>query len=200
MNIASRAAIVFATFILLFSLGQSVKAQDSGYRLPAGTRIRLRMVGDISSKFSSVNDTFLTRVAVPVMVREIVAIPAGMVVEGRVTKVDPASGGQNGRMEIQMVTLRLPNEVSRNIEGLPVNAILAKRSYPLWKVLGGAAIGAAIGGVTGTAKGLLIGAGIGAGAGTGAAAIIKGNEVRLKEDDIIEIELKKDVTLPVLDY
>jgi hypothetical protein len=46
----------------------------------------------------------------------------------------------------------------------------------------------------------VIGAGIGFGIGAGARYSKKGGNVGLKDDDIFEIELKKEVVLPVLDY
>ena len=49
-------AKVFATLILFFVSFYQLHAQsaESIYRLPAGTRIKVRMEGDIGSKFSSV--------------------------------------------------------------------------------------------------------------------------------------------------
>jgi hypothetical protein len=202
MSFASKTAKVFAFLILIFGIDTSLTAQSgTSYRLPAGTRIRLRMEGEISSKFSSVNDTFLTRIALPVMVREIVAVPAGMIVEGRITKVSNAAlGGRNGVIEVRMETLRLPNDATREIEGLPTARFRTRRPQRFWSVLGGSGIGAAIGAAAGSTRGALIGAGLGAGAGTGVALLARGEEVRLKEDDVFEIELKKEVILPVSDY
>ena len=84
MSFKFGAAKVFAFFILFFVIyiplsAQSPPAADSIYRLPAGTHIRLRMQGDIGSKFSSVDDTFLTRVALPVVVRDVTVLPMGVV-------------------------------------------------------------------------------------------------------------------------
>jgi len=52
----------------------------------------------------------------------------------------------------------------------------------------------------GSAPGALIGAGLGSGIGAGTVYSLKGRDIRLKEDDVFEIVLKKDVVLPVLDY
>jgi hypothetical protein len=67
-------------------------------------------------------------------------------------------------------------------------------------VVGGTALGALFGAVTKTPNGALIGAGIGAGAGTTVALLKKGKDVRVKRSQEFEIELKKEVMLPVQDY
>jgi hypothetical protein len=67
-------------------------------------------------------------------------------------------------------------------------------------LVGGSIIGAAVGFAIGSAPGAAIGAGLGAGVGAGAGYSRKGGDLRLKEDDVFEIELKKEVVLPVLDY
>jgi len=74
------------------------------------------------------------------------------------------------------------------------------RTFNLLSALGGAAIGAAIGAVSKADNGTLIGAGIGAGVGTGIAFFRKGKDVRIRTDEEFEIELEREVTLPVLDY
>ena len=67
-------------------------------------------------------------------------------------------------------------------------------------ILGGTALGGILGSVSNKDNGALIGAGIGAGAGTGVAFLIKGKDVKIKSDAKFEIELTKEVTLPVQDY
>src|SRR3954469_7508752 len=129
-------AKVFAYFILLFVISYPLRAQsrvepakqtDSIYRIPVGTHIRLRMEGVISSKFSTANDTFLARVAVPVVIRDVTVLPAGTVVEGRITEASPAGlGSRNGRMDFRMETLKFSDEVNRSIDGVPVASLKAK--------------------------------------------------------------------------
>jgi len=46
----------------------------------------------------------------------------------------------------------------------------------------------------------LIGAGIGGGVGTAVALLRKGKDVRIRKGEEFEIELRKEVMLPVLDY
>jgi hypothetical protein len=196
-------AKVFAVLILFFVIFDNASAQtaDSIYRLPAGTRIKLRMDGDIGSKFSSVNDTFLARVALPVVIRGVTVLPVGTVIEGRVIAASPAGlGSRNGRIDVRMETLKFSEVVDRSIDGVPVKPFKAKRNGTLLPAVGGSIIGAAVGFAIGSVPGAAIGAGIGGGIGAGAGYSRKGSDVRLKEDDVFEIELKKEVVLPVLDY
>jgi len=204
-------ANVFAILILFFVINYPLRAQapaelkkqtDSIYRVPVGTRIRLRMEGVISSKFSTANDTFLARVAVPVMIHDVAILPVGTLVEGRITEASPAGlGSRDGRIDFRMETLRFSDEVNRSIDGEPVAPLKAKHRSGKWfPAIGGSILGAAIGFAVGSGPGAVIGAGIGGGIGAGAGYSKKGSNIGLKDDDIFEIELKKEVVLPVLDY
>jgi hypothetical protein len=198
-----RSARVFALLILFFAISDKAHAQsgDSIYRIPAGTRMRLRMDGAIGSKFSSVNDTFLTRVAVPVLVRGVSVLPVGTLVEGRVIGVEPAGiGSRNGKIDVRMETLKLSGDVSRSIDGVLVRPFRARQNGHLIPVIGGSVIGAAVGFAIGSVPGAAIGAGIGSGIGAGASYSRRGRDISLKEDDVFEIELKRDIVLPVTDY
>ena len=190
--------LFFATFTI-----DTTAQGDSIYRLPAGTRILIRMDDGISSDVSSVNDTFTTTIAKAVVVRDAVVLPAGTVLEGRIVKARAAAaGGQSGKLEIRLETLKLPEGAKREIEGVPVQELKAASSgtRSILSVVGGTALGALFGAVTKTPNGALIGAGIGAGAGTGVALLKKGKDVRIKRSQEFEIELKKEVMLPVQDY
>jgi hypothetical protein len=206
MNFWRKKTKVFALiflFFVSFSAISKIKAQNSIYQLPPGTKIRLRMETEINSKVSSVNDTFITRVTQPVVVRNAVVLPAGTIVEGRVTKVEPAeAGGQGGTLELNFENLRFTDGVKRNIKGRLVNPLKAEsaRKTNILMVIGGTSIGAIFGAFSGKQSGALIGAGVGAGIGTGAVFLRKGKELRIKTDEEFEIELEKDVTMPVLDY
>lgn len=196
---------VFAFLTLIFASSASITlAQgDSIYRLPAGTRILVRMDDPISSDVSTVNDTFTTTIAKAVVVRETIVLPEGTVLEGRIVKARAAAaGGQSGKLELRFEVLRLSEGVKRDIDGVPVQELKAASSgtRSVLSVVGGTALGALFGAVTRTPNGALIGAGIGAGAGTGVALLKKGKDIRLKRSQEFEIELKKEVTLPVQDY
>lgn len=199
-----RFALVFTVLsLLIFGNSHLVFGQaDSIYRLPAGTRINLKLDAEISSKVSSVDDTFLATVTKPVRIRETTVLPAGVVLEGRVVGVERASGGgQGGNLDIRFETLKLPGEI-RRIEGMMVTPPPERSSklFSVLSVVGGIAAGALLGAVSQTDNGALLGAGIGAAAGTSVALIHKGKDVRIRKDQEFEIELKREVLLPVPDY
>jgi len=203
MNFRRRTTKIFAFLFLFFASFLPVESQDSIYQLEAGTKIRVSMDNEINSEVAGVNDTFTTKIAEPVRVRETIVLPVGTVIEGRVTKVErAASGGKGGSLSVRFETIRFENGEKREIEGVLVNELKTARSQKtsILAVIGGTAIGALLGAVAKTENGALIGAGIGAGAGTGVALVRKGKNVRIKTDEKFEIELKKQVTLPVQDY
>ena len=203
MNFRRVTTKIFAVFFLLFVNFSVARLQDSIYRLEPGTKILVSMDNEINSEVSGVNDTFTTTITEPLKVRETIVLPVGTVIEGRITKVERAStGGKNGSLSVIFELIRFENGEKREIEGILVNQLKARSSQKmsLLTIIGGTALGALIGAVSGTDNGTLIGAGIGAGAGTGIAVLRKGKNVRIKRDEKFEIELTKQVTLPILDY
>lgn len=202
MNLSQTATKIFVLVSLLFSFSILTNAQ-SIYELETGTKISVRMDNEINSQVSSVNDTFTTVVTEPIIVRNAVVLPAGVIIEGRITKVNRAdTGGKKGEMEVKFETLRFADGEKRNIEGVLVNDLEAKSSSKIGilSVIGGTAFGALIGAVSKADNGALIGAGVGAGVGTSVALLQKGKDVRIKSDEKFVIKLTKNVTLPVEDF
>jgi hypothetical protein len=161
------------------------------------------MDNEINSKVSSENDTFTVKISEPLKVRESVVLPIGTIIEGRITKVKRAAlGGKSGSLEVSFETLRSPDGAKQKIEGVLVNRLNAESSSTTTAltIVGGTALGAIVGAASKAQSGALIGAGIGAGAGTSIAFLRKGKDVRIKTDEEFEIELTKNVSLPVRDY
>jgi hypothetical protein len=189
--------------LVIFANTNAFRAQpDSIYRVPAGTRITLRMDAEINSGSSNVNDTFVAYAAKAVSVRDAEVLPVGTVFEGRITAVERAKGGlQSGKLTIAIETLKLGKKPHA------VSAVLVTQFEPhnsngirFLSILGGIGAGAVIGGAANSKTGALFGAGIGAGAGTGIVLLKKGKEMRIRCREEFEIELTKDILLPVLDY
>lgn len=202
---SNSAVVRWAILSLLIFVGQiPIFAQtDSIYRLPEGTRILLKMDVELSSRVATVNDTFTAAIARPVMIHDVVVLPVGTAVEGRVVGVERAAGArQAGRLDIVFESMRTANSKPVRIEGSMTKELVPDSSAKLnaMSVLGGGVIGGAIGALLRSASGALIGAGVGAGAGMGIALLKKGKEVRIREDEEFEIVLKKEAVLPVLDY
>jgi hypothetical protein len=193
---------IFALFFLVFLNSILINAQ-SIYELPPGTKIRVQMDNEISSKVSGAGDTFTTTISEPVKVRETVVLPIGTVIEGRVTKAKRASlGKKNGSLIVSFETLRFATGEKREINGVLVNPLIAESSQiaSVLTIAGGTALGAIFGGAAKSGSGAAIGAAIGTGAGLGAVFLKKGKDVSIKNDEEFEIELTKTVILPVRDY
>lgn len=206
MNFFSETTKVFAYFSLLFaSFTFSADAQTvSVYDIAAGTKIVVQMDNEINSKVSSANDTFTATLAEPLLVRDVVVLPIGTVIEGKITNVKRASaGGRNGKINVSFETLRLPDGTKRVIEGVLAKELEAAGSstkFSALTIVGATAVGGIVGAVSKASNGTLIGAGIGAGAGAAFALLQKGRDVRLRADEKFEIKLTKNVTLPAQDY
>ena len=202
MNFFRLATKISAVCFLLFVISNAALAQNV-YELPSGTKFRVRMDNEINSKVSSKDDTFTATIFEPVRISETVVLPIGTVIEGRVIKVKPASAGnKNGELEIRFETMRFASGDTREIEGILVTPLRTKSSSTatVLTVIGGTAIGAVLGAVSKSASGALIGAGIGTGAGGAVAYLRKGKDVRIKADERFEIEITKNVILPVEDF
>jgi hypothetical protein len=189
--------------LLIFVNTSSVFGQpDSIYRLPAGTRIRLKLDAELSSSVASVNDTFLAFVTKPVTVRDAVVLPVGIVIEGRVTRVERAgSAGRGGTMDLAFGTLTI-SERSRRIDAVLVQPLRRDRNArsALLSIIGSAAVGSVVGGAARSAKGVALGAAAGGGIGTAVALLRKGREARIRRGEEFEIELRSPVVLPVEDF
>ncbi|MDP1907759.1 MAG: hypothetical protein Q8K85_05630 [Hyphomicrobium sp.] len=98
--------------------------------------------------------------------------------------------------------LRFTDGAKRDIEGRLINPLKAEsgRKSVMLTLFGGTTVGALFGAISRKENGALIGAGIGTAVGASAAFLKKGKDVRIKTDEVFEIELEKAVTLPVLDY
>ncbi|MEP6945181.1 MAG: hypothetical protein ABJA02_04630 [Acidobacteriota bacterium] len=192
-----------ATFLIFGIYGAAFGQRDSIYRLPAGTRITLKLGAELNSRVSTADDTFIAVVARPVVVRDVIVVPLGTNIDGRVTGASPAAaGGKAGKLELSFVTIRYTDELLREIDGALTTALRPERgtSWSALSILGGAGVGALLGGLTGSGRNVLIGTGVGAGAGTGIALARRGKDVKIAKNVEFEIELKRDVILPVLDY
>jgi hypothetical protein len=130
-------------------------------------------------------------------------LPVGTVIEGRVAGVThAATGGKTGILSLVFETLILSKDQRRSIDGVLVDKLKADsaRLVNVFTILGGTAIGAIFGAVSKSGRGAALGAGIGTGVGTGIVLLRKGKEVRISKNVEFEIELRKEVVLPVLDY
>ena len=209
MEVADVRSIIFSTKVfavstLIFLSFSFVPAQgDSLYELPAGTRIKVRMDTEISSKVNSAGDTFIVRVIEPVSNQGAVVVPKGVIIDGRITGVNRAEfGGVNGRLDVEFVRLRLDRDNAIALDARLVKPVKpASRTLFKAVAIGGlTALGAVFGAVSDVKNGAAIGAAIGAGSGSGVAFLRKGEDVRIRTNEEFEIVLKKEAVLPAREF
>jgi hypothetical protein len=164
--------------------------------VPQGTAIEVVLDQSLSSKTSSVGQSFSATVVDPVVVdgREVIA--KGAHARGTVTSAK-AAGRFKGASELglalrsvevngQRYEIRASTpELSKKGKGKRTGAMVG----------GGAGGGALIGGLAGGGKGALIGGLIGAGAGTGGAAFTGNRDVELPAETGLRFRLVKPLEI-----
>lgn len=167
-------------------------------RIPANTKLVVKMVQSIGSETSSAGDTVHLVLHEPLLVKGRVAIPAGSEVVGQVTRVQ-GSGKVKGRAAIGF-TLK---EVKRGTDALPVSTGEFFRMAPstvsrdVEKIAIATGVGTLIGGLAGGGKGAAIGAAVGGGAGAGAVLLTKGKHLVFPEGGVYEFALQKPVEFEI---
>ncbi len=181
------------------------------HNVAAGEVIRVRLNQTITSETARVGDQFTTTVTEPVYAQGVQVIPAGSVINGRVTSVNrPQRKSKAGTLGVHFVSLRLPAGFARSINGdltdaneAQVNAdneggitghSATKRNVVF--IGGGAATGALIGAIAGGGKGAGIGALVGGGLGAAGAVFSKGHEAVVKSGTQFGVVLNQNVSLP----
>jgi len=196
----TQATICLATLIALALgtvnlTGAQTRRRPVYYSVAANTVMRVRLDTELNSQKAHVGDTFSSTLVDPVYSKNgVMLAPQGSKVMGRVTSVQRAGrNGEPATMDVQFVSIRLPNGVHTAINGSLAElstsnatsdnegTVSAKRtSHRKVKFIGGgAAGGAVIGAIAGGGKGALIGAGVGAVAGIIGGRVKKGHEVKV---------------------
>jgi len=165
--------------------------------VPMGTRLTIRTIDSIDSDRNRVGDKFAATLDQPLYVNDVLVVPKGADVYGRLEEAKEA-GHLAGKSQLRL-----------SLTGLVVNGqtyALSTGDYELSgksrtgntakKVGGGAAVGALIGAVVGGGKGAAVGAGVGAGAGTAVQVATKGEQVHVPSETLLEFALDQPVTLP----
>jgi len=183
--------------------------------VPAGTEVPLTLNSTIDTKNTRTGDGVYCVTAFPVVVDNVIAIPAGTYVKGEVVNAKRA-GKIKGRAEIQLKfnTLIFPNGYTVDIPGTihhdsgSSNASVdeegrikadSQKGKDATTVAKGTGVGAAGGGIlTGTHGGVLTGAGIGAVAGLATVFMTRGQDVRIGPGASLKMLLQRPLTVDVM--
>jgi len=155
--------------------------------IPVGTEIDVRLQNVLNSGTNQVEDRFEATTLVDVGVNSRVVIPAGSLMRGVITQVEPATRtNRTARMTVSFdqVTVNgqayaIRGTVSQAIEGSGIKGETARIGT-------GAGVGAVIGGLLGGFKGALAGILIGGG---GTIAATEGKEVQLPQGTVLRVRL-----------
>ena len=168
-------------------------ATRGALEIPAGTEIDVRLSNNLNSGTAQVEDRFEGTTLVDVVVSGRTAIPAGSVMRGVVTAVEPATRtNRTARMTVSFdqVTVNgraypIRGTVTQAIEGEGLKGETARIGT-------GAGVGAIIGGILGGFKGALAGILIGAG---GTIAATEGEEVQLPQGSVLRVRIDSPVQI-----
>ncbi len=182
------------------------------YTVARGERLRVRMNSTINSKTARIGDTFTANVTESVYSDNgVVVIPEGSKVFARVNSVVAArKGGKPGTIDAAFYQVRLPNGLTRRINGslTDLDSDDAKsdnegtasgdrmKHRKIIFIGGGGVGGAVLGGAIGGGKGALIGGLIGAGAGLLGERMTKGEDAEVRSGTEFGIILNQPISLP----
>jgi hypothetical protein len=166
---------------------------QSSFEIPVGTEMDVRLTDSLDSGTAMVEDRFEGTTLADVHVGGRVAIPAGSVVRGVVTAVDPATRtNRTARMTVSFDQVTV-NGQAHPIRGTVTEAIQGSGMKGEVGRLGvGAGAGALVGGLLGGVKGALVGVAIGGG---GMLAATEGKEVRLPQGSVLRLRLDSPVQM-----
>jgi hypothetical protein len=161
----------------------------------------VRISEPLDSKKAKPGDYFQGTVAQSVYVGNVLAIPRGAEVTGRVVDVKKPGELKGGAsMALQLTTLSLGgNSYSLATDTFNTNSP-GKGGYTAGNTVGAAALGAAIGAIAGGGPGAAIGAVAGTGVGLGASAATPGPRSVLPPEALLTFHLTSPATVQPLSY
>jgi hypothetical protein len=169
-------------------------SSDQRGQVPVGHELDVRLQQPLSSATAKVEQRFEATTVADVMQDGRALIPAGSVVRGVVSSVDPAGRGldRSGSMTLSFDQIT----VNGRTHDLRAQATSVFQSGGIREEAGtagaGAGIGGVVGGLIGGVKGAVLGAIIGAG---GAIAATDGKDIELPAGAIVRIRLDSPLTV-----
>jgi len=161
--------------------------------IPSGTEIDARLQAPLSSGTAQVEDRFEATTLVDVSASGRVVIPAGSVMRGVVTAVEPATRtNRTAKMTVSFDQVTV-NGRAYPIRGTVTQAIQGEGiKGETGRIATGAGVGAVIGGLLGGFKGAMLGVLVGGG---GITAATEGNEIDLPQGAVLRVRLDSPVQI-----
>jgi hypothetical protein len=164
--------------------------------IPAGTRMRVRMIDAVDSDANNAHDRFRGVLETDLMSGEKRVAPQGTTVYGRLLRAQSAGSRAGGELELDITEILIDGKLHSL-----VTTSKQKQGEDGSSVARPAAKGAGAGGVAGA----ILGAGAGFGARAGAViggisgARARGEKVKVPAGAIIDFTLDHPVTLPIVE-
>jgi uncharacterized protein YceH (UPF0502 family) len=168
-------------------------ARAGEIEIPVGTEIDVRLANVLNSGTAQVEDRFEGTTLVDLNIAGRTVIPAGSVMRGVVTAVEPATRtNRTGKMTVSF------DQVTSNGRAYPIRGTVTQAiegegiKGETGRIATGAGVGAILGGILGGFKGALAGILIGGG---GTIAATEGKEVELPQGSVLRVRLDSPVQI-----
>lgn len=171
-------------------------AANTGYTLPTGSKISIRMIDAVNSETQKMGDTFIAVLDEPIISGGVEVVPRGADIRGRISNVNEA-GRVAGKAELGLeLTQIVVNGISYNVTTSEYQEVGEGRGGQTAKRAAvGAGLGAIIGAVAGGGKGAAVGAGVGAGGATAVQVLTKGEKLNIPSETKLEFTLRAPLVI-----
>lgn len=164
--------------------------------LPAGTILPVRIVEDLSSASATPDMGFHATLAQDLVVNNMIAIPQGTTILGRVVDAkDAAHFRGSSLLSIELTRIDLHGSHLAIVTDSYQKQGAARGKNSAEKVGGGALLGTLIGALAGGGKGAAIGAVAGAGAGGAVQGATRGQQVEIPSETLVNFSLQSPITV-----
>ena len=169
----------------------SSNAANTGWTIPTGSKVVIRMIDSINSEKNKIGETFIAVLDEPILQGGVEVIPRGSDVRGRIANVNEAghiSGSAQLGLELTQVIV---NGIPYSLTTSEYQEVGDSRGGQTAKRVGaGAGVGAVIGAIAGGKKGAAIGAGVGGGGATAVQVLTKGEKLNIPSETKLEFTLR----------
>ena len=171
----------------------STQTAAGGVEVPSGTEMDVRLTNNLNSGTAQVEDRFEGTTLVDLNINGRTVIPAGAVMRGVVSSVEPATRtNRTAKMTVSFDQVTVSGRVYP-IRGTVTQAIQGEGlKGETGRIATGAGAGAILGGILGGVKGAVLGAVIGGG---GITAATEGKEIDLPQGTVLRVRLDSPVSI-----
>src|SRR5262245_44126118 len=174
----------------------SSNAANTGWTIPTGSKIVIRMIDSVNSEKSKIGDQFTAILDEAVVQGGVEVIPKGADVRGRIANVNEAgriAGAAQLGLELTQVVV---NGIPYSVTTSEYEEVAEGRgSQTAKRAAAGAGIGAVIGAIAGGGKGAAIGAGVGGGGATAVQVLTKGEKLNIPSETKLEFTLRSPLVI-----